>query len=148
VSGHVVSVVGATARPTAVVARATTWGEFPSLWGALLGQVYEFLRTSDVRQRGHNVMLYRDDVPHVEVGVEVDRAFDAAAEVVPSHLPAGPAAMTVHRGPYDQLGAAHTAVHEWCAANGHPLTRTRWEVYGDHHDDPAQLETEVWWLLA
>jgi hypothetical protein len=24
----------------------------------------------------------------------------------------------------------------------------RWEVYGHHHPDPAQLETEVCWALA
>jgi hypothetical protein len=32
------------ARPTAVVAQTTTWQEFPELWGALLGEVYEFVR--------------------------------------------------------------------------------------------------------
>ncbi|HKA05479.1 MAG TPA: hypothetical protein VKD67_14185 [Acidimicrobiales bacterium] len=31
--------------------------------------------------------------------------------------------------------------------DGHVLTRTRWEIYGDWHDDPAKVETEVYWLL-
>jgi effector-binding domain-containing protein len=131
-----------------VVARATTWSEFPSLWGRLLDQVYAFLRTSDVKQTGHNVMLYKDGVPNVEVGVEVSGAFPPAGEVVPSVLPAGEAAMTVHVGPYDRLGDAHDAIHAWSAANGRALAGPRWEIYGDWHEDPARLETEVYWLLA
>ncbi|MGO9892087.1 MAG: hypothetical protein ACLP0L_29895 [Solirubrobacteraceae bacterium] len=32
------------ARPTAVVAQATTWDEFPRVWGELLDEVYGFVR--------------------------------------------------------------------------------------------------------
>ena len=144
---HEVQVVTTNPRPTAVVARSTTWPEFPSLWMQLLDQVYAFLKTSDVQQQGHNVMLYRDDVPNVEVGVEVSGRFPAAGDVVASTLPAGTAAMTTHIGPYDRLGDAHDAIHTWCAANGHTLAGPRWEIYGDWHEDPAQLETEVYYLL-
>jgi effector-binding domain-containing protein len=142
-----VRVVTTSPRPTAIIARATTWAEFPSLWMPLLDQVYEFLQTSAIRQEGHNVMLYKDDVPNVEVGVEVSGPFESDGPVVASVLPAGEAAMTVHRGPYDRLDAAHNAIHEWCAAHGHELTRQRWEIYGDWHEDPEQLETEVYWQL-
>jgi effector-binding domain-containing protein len=67
--------------------------------------------------------------------------------VVASVLPAGQAATTVHRGPYDRLGDAHRAIRTWCAKNGHDLAGPRWEVYGDWRDDPADLETEVFYLL-
>ena len=76
---HEVQVVTTSPRPTAVVARATTWAEFPSVWMQLLDQVYAFLKTSDVQQTGHNVMLYKDGVPNVEVGVEVSGAFEPTA---------------------------------------------------------------------
>jgi effector-binding domain-containing protein len=56
--------------------------------------------------------------------------------------------MTVHRGPFGDVGAAHDAVLGWCAANGHRPSGTRWEVYGPNHDDPAQQWTEVYWLLS
>jgi effector-binding domain-containing protein len=143
-----VQVVRATARPTAVVAQATTWDAFPSLWRHLLDQVYAFLETGDVSQTGHNVMLYKDDVPNVEVGVEVNAAFTSSGPVVASCLPAGEAAMTVHRGPYHLLGAAHQAVRAWCPANGHRIAGPRWEIYGDWHEEPTQLETEVFYLLT
>jgi effector-binding domain-containing protein len=142
-----VEVINTTERPTAVVAQATTWGEFPALWKGLLDQVYAVLATGDVRQSGHNVMLYKDDLPHVEVGVEVDRTFPAVGRVVASVLPAGQAAKTVHRGPYRDLGAAHRRVADWCRANGLILAGPRWEVYGDWQADESQLETEVYWLL-
>lgn len=142
--GSDVRLVATTERPTAVVAQQTTWSEFPSLWRDLLEQVYAFLKESDVRQERHNIMLYEDDVPDVEVGVEVSGRFSPSGRVVPSVLPSGPTAMTVHRGPYEGLDSAHRVVLEWCRANGHGLTGTRWEIYGDWKDDPGELETEVY----
>jgi effector-binding domain-containing protein len=145
---HDVEVVVEAARPTAVVAATTTWGEFPRVWKVLLDQVYAFLGTSDVVQTGHNVMLYKDDIPNVEVGVEVAHAFTSPGPVVSSALPAGETAVVLHRGPYDGLGAAHRAVLDWCAANGRTPAGARWEIYGDWAEDPADLETEVHYLLA
>jgi len=55
-------------------------------------------------------MLYRDDVPNVEVGVALDQPVQLTGRVVASTLPAEQAAMTVHRGPYAGLDAAHRAV--------------------------------------
>ncbi len=145
--GYEVRRVTSAARPTAVVVRATSWEEFPTLWMHLLDQVYAFLPSSRVRQTGHNVMLYLDDRPTVEVGVEVDGPFTADGPVVASLLPAGEAATTLHRGPYDRLGEAHDAVRDWCAVRRYELAGPRWEVYGDWREDPQELETEVVYLL-
>jgi hypothetical protein len=125
---HAVTRVTRAAQPTAVVAQATTWNLFPALWPALLDEV----RAAGVDGRALNVMLYRDDVPNVEVE---------------SCLPAGDVAMTVHRGPYADLGVAHNAVLDWCAERRLGLTGVRWEIYGHHADDPSQRATEVAWLL-
>jgi effector-binding domain-containing protein len=133
--------------PLAVVAASTTWPEFPTLWGKLLDEVYAFLKTSGVTKEGHNVFVYKDDQPNVEIGVQVDAPFAPKGRVVPSALPAGEVAMTVHRGPYDKLGDAYDAVVRWCADNRRAMTRTRWEIYGDWREDPSELETEVHWLL-
>lgn len=142
-----VRLVTVAARWTAVAGRATTWDEFPTRWRQLLDQVYAFLKGSDVRQRGHNVMLYKDDVPNVEVGVEVEGPFDSDGPVVSSALPASEVAMITQRGSYDGLARAHDAVWAWCAANGREMAGPRWEIYGDWHEDPADLETEVYYLL-
>jgi len=134
--------------PTAVVAATTTWERFPSLWKEMLDQVWAFLRSSDLRTDGHNIMLYKDDVPNVEVGVQVTRSFKPSGRVVPSRLPAGRVARTLHRGPYDRLDEPHRAIREWCVARSLALAGPRWEIYGDWREDPAQLETEVCYRLA
>ena len=141
------------ARPTAVVARTTTWSEFPALWRALLGQVYEFVRrrpelaTGDGGELWQNVFLYMDDRPEVEVGVLVSAPFQAEGPVIPSALPAGEVAVATHRGDYATLGVTHDAVRDYAAAHGRELAGPRWEIYGHAPPDPSEAETEVFWLL-
>ena len=53
---YLVELTTAAERPTAVVAATTTWERFPTLWKELLDQVWAFLRDSDLRTDGHNVM--------------------------------------------------------------------------------------------
>jgi effector-binding domain-containing protein len=133
---------------TAVVAQATTWEEFPRIWMRLLDEVYAFLGDGGATQQGQNIMLYRGEPPNVEVGVQVAGPFTAAGRVISSCLPAGQAATTVHRGPYEDLLAAHQAVRAWCAAHGHQLQGTRWEIYGDWRDNTEELETQVSYLVG
>ena len=43
------------------------------MWGSMLDKVWSFLRgeaPEGLYKQGHNIMLYKDDVPHVEVGVQ------------------------------------------------------------------------------
>ncbi len=143
-----VTVTDVVARPTAVVPATTTWQEFPTLWGKLLDEVWTCLHADKVHRGCRNVMLYWDDVPHVEVGVELRESCPLTGRVVASALPAGQVAMTVHRGPYADLAAAHRAVLDWCAAQGRRPVGPRWEVYGPHNDDPAEVWTEVYYLLT
>lgn len=145
---HQVSAVDVVARPTAVVAATTTWQQFPTLWPRLSNEVWACLRANGINRGCRNVMLYLDDVPHVEVGVELTQACPLTGRVVASELPAGQTAMTVHRGSYAGLGAAHEDVLAWCREQGRRPTGVRWEVYGPHDDDPAMVWTEVYWLLS
>jgi effector-binding domain-containing protein len=147
-----VTVTDVEARPTAVVAATTTWQEFPTLWKGLLDEVWACVRAAGIQRGCRNVMLYRDTgidgVAHVEVGVELSQPCPLTGRVTASSLPAGQVATTVHRGPYADLGLAHRAVLDWCAAHGRRPTGARWEVYGPHRDDPAELSTEISYLLT
>jgi len=145
---HEVTVTQVAARPTAVVPAATTWREFPTLWGQLLGEVWDCLHAAGIHSGCRNVILYRDAVPNVQVGVLIDEHPSLTGRVVASTLPAGVAATTVHRGPFREVGAAHDKVVRWCSTHGHQLSGTRWEIYGPHRDDPAQQCVEVYWLLS
>ena len=120
---HEITVREVPASPTAVIAQATTWDEYPRLWPVLLDEVYAFVRAGGASQAGHNVMLYRDDVPNVEVGVQVDGPFAASGSCDPVGAACGPSRDDVHRGDYSGLEAAHVAIRAWCAAREHMLTR-------------------------
>ncbi len=141
------------ARPTAVIARTTTWREFPTVWGPLLDEVYGFVRnhtelaTGDGEEQWQNVMLYRDARPAVEVGVLVRAPFSAEGPVIASELPAGEVATATHRGDYAQLGVTHDAVRDHVAAHGREAAGPRWEIYGHWRADVSELETEIFWLL-
>jgi effector-binding domain-containing protein len=149
-----VSLIETTARTTVVVARQTTWREFPSLWGSMLDEVYAVVKPASAdragldEERWQNVMLYKDDVPNVEVGVLACGPFSDAGNMITSALPAGVTAATTHRGPYAELDLAHRAVRDWCAAHGRQLAGPRWEIYGHWRQDPSDLETEVYYLLS
>jgi effector-binding domain-containing protein len=96
-------------------------------------------------------MLYRDadlGSVDVEIGVELRVPCPLTGRVVTSALPAGTVVRTVHRGPYEALGAAYDAIAQWCTEQGRLASGIRWEVYGPHRDDPAERTTEVTWLLA
>lgn len=146
-----VTLTTAEATPTAVVAAATTWAEFPSAWGPMLDEVWRFLRGTapeGLYKQGHNVFVYFDDAPSVEIGVQVSGPFETVGRVVASSVPGGPAATAVHTGPVAAIGETHRAVREWCEAHGHRLSGVRWEVYGDPAPGTGDFEIAVFWALA
>lgn len=137
--------------PTAVVVAATTWAEFPNQWRPMLDQVWGFLRGSapeGLWTHGHNVMLYKDAVPNVEVGVQVTRSFEPCGSVVPSVLPAGLAAAATHTGPVATIGETHDAVRDWATAHGYGLAGPHWEIYGDPDASTGNFAVEVMWLVT
>jgi effector-binding domain-containing protein len=139
--------------PTAVVKANTTLRDFKTLWRPMLDEVWAFLGSRpSLRGNGHNVMLYRNGLPEVElaveVGVQVLQAFEPLGHVVPSTLPAGLTAMTVHKGDPSQIGAAHDAVRAWCSKEGRELTGTSWEIYGDPDPKTGNFDVSVYWQLS
>ncbi len=132
---------------TAVVRCRASQRELAQVIPRACGEVWEFLRSRNFPRPGRHLALYLDDVMNIEVGVEVFQHFASTDRVICSSTPAGMVARAAHFGPYDRLGEAHGAVHRWCADHGHKLAGPSWEVYGHWNDDPAQLRTDVFWLL-
>jgi len=99
-----VTVADVPARRAAVIAAATTWQEFPTLWGQLLGEVWGCLRAGGIERGCRSVILYGDSAPTVEVGVLLDQPCSLTGCVVASTLPAGTTATAVHRGSFAELG--------------------------------------------
>jgi effector-binding domain-containing protein len=118
-----------------------------------LDQVYAAGRAGVVQLDGQNVFMYQSvagqpEAADVAFGVGTVAPFAAAGNVEPVDLPLGEAATTTHWGTYDQLGAAHRAVVEWCRAHDRRPSGTSWEVYGHWTDDPTKLRTDIYYLLG
>jgi effector-binding domain-containing protein len=112
---------------------------------ALCGHVWNFIQKHRVPTDGHMLAIYRNAdgaAFHVEGGARVKAPFAGGDGVACVEIPGGPVAMTEHVGPYSKLGAAHDAVHAWCAANGKQRTGVSWEIYD--HPTPEESNLRTW----
>ena len=130
----------------ATVARGRVGQEF----GRHLEQVYAAARAGSVKLDGQNIFIYRECIGNqltVDFCVGATAPFTPVGAVLPLYTPGGLAAVTTHQGDYGGLGAANAAISTWCRAHDRTLSGPSWEVYGHWHADPAQLRTEVYYLL-
>jgi hypothetical protein len=138
------------ARPVAGVHVQIPRGRVAEEFGRHLDKVYAAARAGAVQLDGQNIFIYRaavEDQLIVEFCVGVTAPFAAVGAVVPLETPHGVAAMTTHIGDYARLGEANAAILAWCRAKDRLLAGPSWEVYGHWHADPAQLRTEIYYLL-
>jgi len=138
------------ARPVAGVRAQVQRGRVAQEFGRYLDQVYAAGKAGAVQLDGQNIFIYRAanaDQLTVDFCVGVTAPFAAVGSVVPLETPSGVAAMTTHIGDYAGLGDANAALLEWCRSNGRVRAGPSWEVYGHWHADPAQLRTDVFYLL-
>jgi effector-binding domain-containing protein len=132
---------------TAVVRLRARQSELALVVPRACGEVWTFIRSSNLAGAGRHVALYLDGEMNIEVGVEMAQPFEGNDRVVCSSTPAGMVATAVHIGPYNRLSEAHDAIHQWCAAQGYALAGPSWEIYGHWHDDTTQPRTDVFYLL-
>lgn len=82
----------------------------------------------------------------IEAGFPVGREVDGAPPVVASLLPAGPAAVIVHIGPYETMEPTYATLAAWIAERGASPLGPAWEVYYSdpaEEPDPATWRTEI-----
>jgi effector-binding domain-containing protein len=138
------------ARPVAGVRARVPRGRVAQEFGRHLDQVYAAAREGAVVLDGQNIFIYReatDEQLTVDFCVGATGRFAAVGAVLPLETPRGVAAMTTHHGDYGGLGRANAAILAWCRAHDRALAGPSWEVYGHWHADPAQLRTDVYYLL-
>ena len=98
----------------------------------------------------HADQVLDEDTPApIEVCFPVAAPFDGAGEVYGTELAGGPAAVTVHRGPYAEIGPAYHTVSGWVADHGHELAGGPREVYLNDPREVAEADllTEVQWPI-
>jgi len=137
----------------AAVRVKATASDIGRVWKPALDQVWAFFKTNNELHPGRNFFLYhhpenRNKPMNIDFGVQVAKWFENSGNVQCIETPSGEVARTIHVGPYDRLGEAHHAIHEWCAAHNRKIGLASWEIYGHWNSDPALLETTIKYLLA
>jgi effector-binding domain-containing protein len=135
---------------TAVIRSRVDPKELSKFVPAACGEVWTFARSAGLKRPGRHVALYLEG-GWVEVGAEVSERFTGNDRVQCSQLPSGRVVTSVHFGPYQRLGDAHSAIQRWSSEHGHQLSKVCWEIYG-HWDeswnaDPSKIRTDVFHLV-
>jgi len=119
--------------------------------GPLFGEVFKYLAKKFVfKPAGPPMMLchdpeYKERDVDVEIAVPINKKVKESDRVKVYELPGIEAACTIHKGPYDSVSEAYSAIMSWCEANGcEPVVPCR-EVYfsGPNDKDPSKNITEV-----
>lgn len=144
---HVVELTTSESRPIAAVRFLARPDELSRVVPAACGEVWNFVKAAGITGAGRHVAIYHDGRIDVEVGVEVPGPFDESDRVRCSSTPSGPVATAAHHGDYAGLHQAHEAILRWCREHGRTPAGPNWEIYGHWSDDPAQVRTDVFYLL-
>ena len=111
--------------------------------GAGLPKVFPHAQQRGIAIGGYPITRYLETsvgLVTLETGMRVTAytgewtAGEGESGVLAENLLGGPAAVTIHSGPYEQLQAAYAALEEWIAANGFQPAGAPWEAY---LNDPA-----------
>ena len=87
----------------------------------------------------------------IEAGIAVAPGAVGEGDIKVGELPGGDAAVTIHKGPYDGLREAYSALERWMADNGRKPGGAPWEVYltdPGEVPNPKEWQTKVAWPLA
>jgi AraC family transcriptional regulator len=118
-----------------------------------LGKAFPYSQRMGLAIAGRPFTRYLTNGPglySLEVGMPIATVPQGEGAVEAGTLPAGPAAVAMHAGPYDQLSETYAALERWIEANGYRVSGAPWESYitdPADHPDPADWRTEVFWPL-
>jgi len=138
------------AQPVIVTERRMKQSEIAAMLGEMFGRVFQYAQQNGVALAGPPFARYLEMGPglmRIQAGFPVVAA-SGAGDIAAETLPAGPAAVALHAGPYDQLSDAHAAIQQWIEAQGLTPAGAPWESYVTdpaEYPDPKDWRTEVCW---
>ena len=127
--------------------------EIANAIGEGLGKAFPYSQRLGLAIAGRPFTRYLSTGPglfSIEVGMPVAAPPQGEGVVEAGTLPAGPVAVAMHAGPYDQLSETYAALERWIESNGYRIGGAPWESYitdPADHPDPADWRTEVYWPL-
>jgi effector-binding domain-containing protein len=133
-------------RPLAAIRATSSRAQLSKDIIRLLDQVWPVLREQGV-PTGHNVVIYHGGPKMIDVGVEAFGEFAETRDLRHTATPSGEAVTTTHWGDYSKMQPAYAALERWWQENHRRPAGISWEVYGDWHDDPSEVRTDIYFLL-
>ena len=147
-----VRLVSPAPRRLAAVRARLPVADVPRRFREFLDQVYAAKKSHGLELDGQNIFINRETsdpaIVDAEFGVGVTKAFAPVGNVIVTELPAGKTASVTLHGDYGGIRSGHQAVIEWCKANGHTRTGTRWEIYGHWTGDVSRLQTDIYHQIS
>jgi AraC family transcriptional regulator len=147
-------------QPVLVARRRVSGAEIPATIGEVLSKLFQFAQQEGVALSGKPITRYYEVGPGlmtIEPGMRVvlsenelpgQPTDDESGAVRRDVLPGGPAAVTLHTGPYDALHEAYAALETWMKSKGLAAAGAPWESYitdPAENPDPKTWKTEVFW---
>jgi AraC family transcriptional regulator len=144
-----------TPQPVLIVRRKVKRSEIAGTIAECLPLVFQYAQQKGIALAGPPLTRYVQSGPGlltIEAGMPVASSAEldpiTARGVIAETLPGGPAAVTMHPGPYDSLSDAYAALEEWIDRQGLAPAGAPWEVYVTDPADypnPADWKTEIFW---
>ncbi len=133
---------------TASIRAEVSSNDLADAMGNIFRAVKDALASQGIVPEGAPFARYHSfgDTIDLEAGVMVSSPIMPIGDVKPSQLPAGPAAIAVHAGSYETLGATYAAMQTWLDASPHHPNGGPWELYitdPSAEPDPSRWLTEV-----
>jgi effector-binding domain-containing protein len=140
------------ARITATVRQEINRDDVTEALGRMYQAVGAAIAKQGIMANGAPFARYHDfgDRVDLEAGLPVPSPIQAEGNVKPSQLPAGPAAIAVHAGPYETLASTYDAIGSWIERTGRQASGGPWEIYltdPSTEPEPARWLTEIIWPL-
>jgi AraC family transcriptional regulator len=152
-------------QPVLVVRRRVKRSEVAATIGSVLPHIFHYAQQHGLTLEGHPLTRYSNPglgLFTIEPGFRISDAdytvrtrehADKTASgfvVIEELLPGGPAATTIHVGPYDKLGEAYAALESWIESEQLQPAGAPWEYYitdPAEYPDPKDWKTEVFWPI-
>jgi AraC family transcriptional regulator len=134
-----------------VISRRVSRDEIAAALSACLPLVFAYVQRHGLAMTGPPFARY----PEIGMGsLVIESGFPISAPVSEEPgdgiqaltIPAGPAAVAIHRGPYERLPETYGAMEIWIQEEGRSAGGPPWETYltdPGEHPDPQTWETEI-----